>query len=129
MTRRYRITVEGKTFEVEVESIDSVPTTQAIPQPQVQIAPTPPPPPQEPSAGPAMVKPVFAKNVISPIPGKIKQIAVKVGQAVAPGDLLMVIEAMKMDNEILCDVNATVAELLVKEGDSVSIGQPIVRYA
>jgi biotin carboxyl carrier protein len=126
MTRRYRITVEGKTFEVEVESIDSVPTAQAIPQPQVQIAPTPP---QEPSAGPAMAKPVSAKDVISPIPGKIKQIAVKPGQTVAPGDLLMVIEAMKMDNEILCDVNATVSELLVKEGDSVSIGQPIVRYA
>ncbi len=129
MTRRYRITVEGKTFEVEVESIDSAPTTQAIPQPQVQVTPTPPPPPQEPSAGPVMAKPVSAKDVISPIPGKIKQIAVKPGQTVAPGDLLMVIEAMKMDNEILCDVNATVSELLVKEGDSVSIGQPIVRYA
>ncbi len=76
-----------------------------------------------------MAKPVSAKDVISPIPGKIKQIAVKPGQTVVPGDLLMVIEAMKMDNEILCDVNATVAELLVKEGDSVSIGQPIVRYA
>lgn len=120
MKKKYKVTVSGKVFEVEVELIDGSPTVvQAVNIPQAPLA-TPPP---------AMGQILPTKEVTSPIPGKIQKIQVAVGDKVSPGRVLLVIEAMKMDNEIMADVNAEVAQILVKEGDQVQIGQTLVRYS
>lgn len=65
----------------------------------------------------------------SPMPGIVTRVAVAAGQAVAPGDLLLVLEAMKMANEIRADRAATVTEVLVKPGQTVSAGLGLVTLA
>jgi biotin carboxyl carrier protein len=120
MKKKYKVTVSGKVFEVEVELIDGSPTVvQAVNIPQAPLA----------TPSPAMGLPPSIKDVVSPIPGKIQKIQVAVGDMVAPGRVLLVIEAMKMDNEIMADVNAEVAQILVKEGDQIQIGQTLIRYS
>jgi biotin carboxyl carrier protein len=65
---------------------------------------------------------VLSEVLRSPMPGIVTQVAVAAGQAVQPGDLLLVLEAMKMANEIRTDRAATVTEVLVKPGQTVSDG-------
>ena len=128
--RKFKITVNGKQYDVEVEEIGgtpqvarvfempkSAPVTTGTP---VAVAPAPTPPPQAKMAG---------KDVMAPIPGKILKVPVTKGQKVATGDLLMVIEAMKMENEVLADEPATVADVLVKEGDTVATGAVLIKLA
>jgi glutaconyl-CoA decarboxylase len=130
--RKFKITVNGKLYDVEVEEIGgtpqvakvyelpkSAPVTAGTP---ISAAPAPAPVP------PASAKP-SGKDVIAPIPGKILRIPVSAGQKVATGDLLMVIEAMKMENEVLADEPATVSSILVKEGDTVATGATLIKLA
>ncbi len=118
MKKKYKITIGGKTYEVEVESVPEKFLRES--EPTVTVPPK--------SPGPSMSTPPSAKTVQSPIPGKIQKVAITRGQVVTPGTLLMIIEAMKMDNEILADVEAEVEEIMVKEGDMVIIAQPLLRY-
>ncbi|MBI1909037.1 MAG: biotin/lipoyl-binding protein [Deltaproteobacteria bacterium] len=64
--------------------------------------------------------------VVSPMPGRVIGIKVQVGQAVKPGDSLVVVEAMKMENELQTSVSGTVKEILVKQGQTVEAGQGLV---
>ena len=63
------------------------------------------------------------------MPGLLTEVAVKVGQEVRAGENLVVIEAMKMQNILKAENDCVVAELLAKPGDSLSVDQPIVRFA
>jgi glutaconyl-CoA decarboxylase len=67
-----------------------------------------------------------AEVVAAPMPGKILKVAVTPGTAVNNGDLLLILEAMKMENEILASVSGTVKEVRTKEGDSVNTGDVLV---
>jgi glutaconyl-CoA/methylmalonyl-CoA decarboxylase subunit gamma len=128
--RKFKITVNGKAYEVEVEEIGGTPQVAKVYEMPKQapvtagkpvaatVANTPPPSAK--SAG---------KDVTAPIPGKILRIPVTKGQKVTTGDLLMVIEAMKMENEVLADEPATVSEIAVKEGDTVSTGALLLKLA
>lgn len=128
--RKFKITVNGKQYDVEVEEIGGTPqvarvfelpkTTPVTSGTPVAVAPAPTPPPQAKMGG---------KDVIAPIPGKILKVPVSKGQKVSTGDLLMVIEAMKMENEVLADEPATVADILVKEGDTVTTGAVLIKLA
>jgi glutaconyl-CoA decarboxylase len=60
------------------------------------------------------------------MPGKILKVAVSVGTAVSNGDMLLILEAMKMENEILASTSGTVKEVRTKEGDSVNTGDVLV---
>ena len=66
------------------------------------------------------------ENVTSPLPGKIVSVKVSVGQKVKEGDLLLIIEAMKMENEIVAPVKGTVTAVAVKPDTAVQIGDDLV---
>jgi biotin carboxyl carrier protein len=67
--------------------------------------------------------------ITSPLPGKILSIKVAAGQAVKEGDLLLTIEAMKMENEIVATIDGTVEEVMVKAEDTVQIGDSLISIA
>ena len=112
------VTVNGASYKVEMDT----PVAPAAPVP----APAAPAPAAA-AAAPAPAAPTGAgKAVTSPLPGVIIEVSVKEGQAVKAGQKVAVIEAMKMENEILSDVDGTITAIHVKQGDSVLEGADIV---
>jgi biotin carboxyl carrier protein len=96
--------------------------------------------PAAPKAAPAAAAPVTAapalspaavgaKTVTAPLPGSITKINVKVGDTVAAGDTVLMMEAMKMENSISAEFGGTVKAILCKEGDQVQSGQALVELA
>lgn len=115
--KNYRITVNGNVYDVTVEetgagtSAPVMSATVAMPA----LAPAPAATPVT-SAGAGAVK------VTSPMPGKILSVKTSVGTAVKKGDVLMVLEAMKMENEIVAPQDGTVASIDITEGAAVEAG-------
>ena len=114
-----QVTVNGKTFTAEVEKAAAAPVKvaapKAAPAPAAAAAPSAP---KAPSAG--------ATVVSSPLPGVIVSVAVKAGQAVKAGDLLLTLEAMKMENSVLAEADGTVKNILVAAGQTVQSGDALV---
>ena len=77
---------------------------------------------------PHKAPPDTSRFLLSPMPGLLAEVAVKAGQEVKAGERLVVIEAMKMQNVIMAERDATVAELLAKEGESLAVDQPVIRF-
>ncbi len=135
--KKLRITVEGKTYEVEVEilggSVASV-APVAAPAPvaaaPVVAAPAPVATPA-PAPAPVAAAPVAAgaNDVACPLAASVKNVAVKEGQAVKAGDLLVMLEAMKMDTPVNAVKDGTVTKIHVAAGQSVQEGQPLVSLA
>ncbi|MDD4146341.1 MAG: biotin/lipoyl-binding protein [Clostridia bacterium] len=120
--KKFRIKVNGKAYEVEVEEIDgggaAIPKITAPTTPQTVVQPAAPAVSPEPkTVAPA---PSGAEVVTAPMPGKIMSIKVAVGQQVKAGDLLLILEAMKMENEIFCGTGGTIKEIRVSEGAAVN---------
>lgn len=116
---KYVVSLNGKNYEVEVTESDAVltkvtdaPAPAAAPAPVQQAAPAAAPTAQAPVSG--------GTNIISPMPGTILSVNVTVGQAVKAGDVLMVLEAMKMENDIVASADGTVRQLLVSKGSTVN---------
>ncbi|MFZ5511448.1 MAG: acetyl-CoA carboxylase biotin carboxylase subunit [Pseudomonadota bacterium] len=78
---------------------------------------------------PEKPKPDLSKFLLSPMPGLLTDVAVKPGQEVKAGEKLAVIEAMKMENILKAENDCVVAEVMAKQGDSLSVDQPILRFA
>jgi propionyl-CoA carboxylase alpha chain len=78
---------------------------------------------------PYKAPPDTSKLLLSPMPGLLVHLAAQVGQAVQAGERLAVIEAMKMENILTASQDVTVAEVLAKPGESLSVDQPILRFA
>ena len=109
--KAYKVNVNGNVYEITIEVIDKADIkTPAAPAPQA--APAAPVAPA--SAG--------AQTVSAPMPGTILKVNVSNGQAVKKGDVLMVLEAMKMENEILAAGDGTVASVNVSAGQTVESG-------
>jgi biotin carboxyl carrier protein len=128
--KKFLINVNGKSYEVEVEEIKDGGTVAepraAAPAPKPAAAPQPAPKPAAaPAAAPAAV-PAGAATVTSPMPGTILAVNVKVGEAVKKGQVLCILEAMKMENEIMAAGDGVVASIEVSAGDSVNTGQVLV---
>ena len=68
--------------------------------------------------------PDLSKFLVSPMPGLLTQVAVKAGQEVRAGEKLLVIEAMKMENILSADQDCVVAEVMVKQGESLAVTRP-----
>lgn len=120
---KYIVTLNGKRYEVEVEDAQAtlLQVTDA-PNP-AQPAPTPAPTP-EPTPAPAPTSApsqsqAAGEAVKAPMPGTIVSVKVSQGKAVAKGQVLVVLEAMKMENEISSPRAGTVAQILVSQGSSV----------
>lgn len=119
---KYTATLNGKQYEVELERIDAY-----EPMPRYGEAPAAPAPAPAPAApAPAAAPAAGATTVEAPMPGKILNIKVSAGQAVKFGETVIVMEAMKMETEIVAPADGTVAQILVKAGDAVDTGAALV---
>src|SRR5664280_3385764 len=134
-SRIFRITVNGKVFEVGVEqeagvqpSVQSVSQVGASPAPVAQgPAVAPPAPPVVFRSAPSHRPAATANLMKSPLPGKILKVFAAPGKAFKRGDTLLIIEAMKMENEILAPRDCVVGEVHVEVNQSVKTGEPLLR--
>lgn len=130
MLRKFKIKVDGQEYQVEMEEIGAVtPAAPVAPvaspaapaAPAVEAAPAPAAP-----AAPAAATPAGADAMPSPMPGNILRILVNVGDTVTENQPLMILEAMKMENEIVAAKAGVVAGIHVKEGQVVNPGDALI---
>lgn len=145
---KYVATINGKRYEVEVEKVDAYKSLDrngvaapkapvlaasapraaapapapAAPAPATAPAPAPAPAAPAPAAAPA----AGGTTVEAPMPGKVLSVKATVGQAVKFGEPLVIMEAMKMETEIVAPADGTVSQVLVNTGDSVDTGAAMV---
>ena len=114
--KNYRITVNGNVYDVEVEELGAGAAAQSVSAPKAT-----------PKAAPKAAAPVASGaegsvKINAPMPGKILSVKVAAGQAVKKGEVIMILEAMKMENEIVAPADGTVASINASEGSSVEAG-------
>ena len=120
--KNLKITVNGVTYDVQVEEVGES-SAPAAPAPAAKPAPK--------AAPKAAAKPAATggEPVSAPMPGTIMSVNVTAGQSVKSGDVLLVLEAMKMENEIKAPKDATVVSVAVSKGESVDTGATLVTLA
>lgn len=117
--KKYNITVNGNTYEVYVEEADGAFTAPVASAPVA--APTAAPAAKA-AAPKAAATPAGANKVTAPMPGTILQVKVSQGQSVKKGDVICVLEAMKMENDIPAPCDGVIASINVQKGASVNAG-------
>ena len=128
---KYKVTLNGRTYEVEVEAGKAMllDEYEAIAPAPVAAAPAAAPasaPVAAPAAAAAPAVTGAGEPVNAPMPGTILKVNVTQGQAVKEGELLCVLEAMKMENEIMAPKAGTVTQVVVSKGASVNTGDALV---
>ena len=108
--KTYRVKVNGKVFEVELEAVSEKAGSVAAPEAK--------------SAEP--VKSTGGQSVNAPIAGKVVAIKVKVGDSIKVGDVVAVVEAMKLENEVPSPVAGRVASIVAKVGNAVNNGDALI---
>ncbi|MCR5636546.1 MAG: acetyl-CoA carboxylase biotin carboxyl carrier protein subunit [Clostridiales bacterium] len=104
--KKYNVKVNGNLYEIEIEEIDAASAAQSASK-----------------AAPAQSSaPANGEKVTAPMPGNILSVKVSNGQSVKKGDLLMVLEAMKMENEIMAPCDGKISSLNVQKGSTVNSG-------
>ncbi|MDO5022047.1 MAG: biotin/lipoyl-containing protein [Eubacteriales bacterium] len=126
--RTFNIKVNGVSYQVEVEETAGAAAAPvaAAPSPVAAAPVAAPAAPAAPAPVSAPVVNAEGEKVVAPMPGTILSIKASVGQQVKKNDVLLILEAMKMENEIVAPVDGTVAQIAVKSGDSVNSGDPLV---
>ena len=119
------VTVNGVAYQVTVEENGAAPAPVAAPAPAAAPAATPAPA-AAPAAPAAPQGPAGAVSVTAPMPGNILDVRVTPGASVKAGDTLLILEAMKMENEISAPQDGTIATVDVRKGDTVSSGDLLV---
>ena len=126
---KYKVTLNNKIYEVAVEQGEAImldvsdaaaPAPVAIAAP-VPVAPPPPPVPAAPAAPAA-----GGEIVAAPLPGNIVAIKVAPGESVKKGQALAVLEAMKMENEVLSPRDGVVGQIIAAKGSTVQTGAPLL---
>lgn len=128
----YKVTLNGKVYEVEVEKGEAVIQAEyeaALPAaaPAAPVAAPAPVQAQAPAA-PAASAPAAsagADTVLSPLPGNINEIRFSAGQTVKAGDVVIILEAMKMENEVVAPKAGTLSKIHVQKGAVVNTGDPL----
>ncbi len=129
--RMFRVVVNGNEYEVGIEELQQEKAvtrpaeTQAKPMKKIEPvkAATKTEPPK------AAVGNTTGETIVAPMPGTILRVEVNTGDSVAQGDTLLILEAMKMENEILAPMNGVVKQLNVEKGASVNPGDILVILA
>lgn len=116
--KKYNVTVNGTAYEVTLEAVDAS-EVKTSPAPAAAPAAAPAP---TPAAAPAAPISGGKETVSSPMPGNILAVNVANGAAVKKGDVLMILEAMKMENEIMSPCDGTILSVNVTKGASVETG-------
>ena len=135
---KYKVTLNKRVYEVEVEkgeamlldeydAVAPVPVAAPVAAAPAAAAPVAAAAPAPAPAAPAAV--VAGEVVKSPMPGNILKIQVSQGQQVKEGDVLIILEAMKMENEIVATKSGSVAQIVVTKGQVVETGAPLVVIA
>ena len=114
--KNYRITVNGNEYDVAVEEVGASTSTSA-PKAAPKVAPK-----KAAKAAPKASAGAGSVKVSSPMPGKILSVKKNVGDSVSKGDTILVLEAMKMENDIVAPEDGTIASIDVNEGASVEAG-------
>lgn len=114
---KYIVSLNGKNYEVEVNESEAVLLSESAAPVAAPVAAPAAPVASAPAAAPVAAD---GTKVASPMPGTILSVAVSVGQSVKAGDVLMVLEAMKMENDIVAPCDATVKQILVSKGSTVN---------
>ena len=125
---KYIVNLNGKNYEVEVNETEAVVLSVNAAAPVAQAAPVAAPA-AAPAATPApAAQAVSAEGTIipSPMPGSILNVNVTVGQTVKAGDVLMILEAMKMENDISAPCDGTVKQILVTKGSTVNTDDVLI---
>ena len=131
---KYKVTLNNKTYEVEVEAGEAMLVDEyeayapVAPAPVAAAAPAAAPAAAAPAA-PAGAALAAGEVIKSPMPGNILKINVSNGQKVNEGDVLLILEAMKMENEVVATKAGTVAQIVVAKGAVVETGAPLVVIA
>ncbi|MBR6488415.1 MAG: acetyl-CoA carboxylase biotin carboxyl carrier protein subunit [Clostridiales bacterium] len=126
----YKVTINDKVYEVEVEkgkaNVLRTTAVEAAPAPVAAAPAAAPAASPAPAAAPAQAAAAGTTPVNSPMPGTILDVKVSVGAAVKEGDLVVILEAMKMENEIYAPCAGTVAQVLTSKGASVNTGDALI---
>ncbi len=125
MLRKFKIKVDGQEYQVEMEEIGAVATPAPVAPVAAPAAPAAPAVEAAPAA-PVAATPAGADAMPSPMPGNILRILVNVGDTVTENQPLMILEAMKMENEIVAAKAGVVAGIHVKEGQVVNPGDALI---
>ena len=125
---KYEIALNGHTYEVEVELAEPMlmETFNTYAPAAPAAAPAAPAAVETPAAAAAPAVTGAGERVDAPMPGTILKVYVSVGQAVKEGDVLCILEAMKMENEIMSPKAGTVTQVLVSKGATVDTAAPLV---
>ena len=133
---KYKITLNNRVYEVEVEAGKAMLLSEYEAVAPAATAPVAAAPVAAPTAAPAAAAPAAApvvvgagEQVCAPMPGTIVRVNVAQGQAVKAGDVLCVLEAMKMENDITAPKDGTISQVVVSKGSSVSSGDVLVVIA
>lgn len=127
--RQFNITVNGVAYSVAVEEVGaaSAPVAAAPVAAPVAAPAAAPAPVAAPAAAPAAAAPVAGgEKVNAPMPGTVLDVKVSEGAAVKKGDILLILEAMKMENEIMSPCDGTVKQIVAAKGASVNSGDPLI---
>lgn len=127
MLRKFKITIDGKTYLVEMEEIGGAPAAQPAPAAPATPAATPTPATPAAPAPAAPVAPTGEGEVVTaPMPGTVTKILVKDGDAVTENQPLMILEAMKMENEIVAPKAGTIGQLFATLNQNVNSGDNLI---
>ncbi|HBQ43481.1 MAG TPA: acetyl-CoA carboxylase biotin carboxyl carrier protein subunit [Lactobacillus acetotolerans] len=135
--KKFNVKVNGKTYAVEVEEVGGftyqpvqqeapmqqaavTAQAQAAPEPEKTSEPEPVPAPKAPSG------PASGETISAPMPGTILDVRVTEGQSIKAGDILFILEAMKMENEIVSPKNGTINKIYTSKSTNVNTGDPLV---
>ena len=127
----YKVTLNGKVYEVEVEKGEAVIQAEyeaalpAAPAAAIPAAPAAPAPSAAAASAAAPAAQAGAGTVPSPLPGNINEVRFSAGQTVKAGDVVIILEAMKMENEIVAPKAGTLTKIHVQKGAVVNTGDPL----
>ena len=118
--KRFLIKINGKTYDAEVEVVGtSASAPVAAPAPAAAPHAAAPAPAAAPAAAPAVGGPA---NVTSPLPGTVLRLCKNTGDAVAAGEVVMIVESMKMENEVVAPEGGRIASIAVAAGSAINTG-------